>query len=55
MKKIIEINIHGGADIFKHIADTLLPYHTKAVGSYCLLWRERLQNHALEYDTPAIN
>ena len=37
MKKIIEINMPGGGDIFKHIADTLLPYHTKAVGSYLFI------------------
>ena len=37
MKKIIEINIPGGSSIFKHLADTLLPYHTKAVGSYLFI------------------
>jgi len=37
MKKIIEINIPGGSNIFKHLADTLLPYHTKAVGSYLFI------------------
>ena len=37
MKKIIEINIPGGSSIFKHLADTLLPYHTKDVGSYLFI------------------
>lgn len=34
MKKITEIHIPGGSDIFKHLAHALLPYHTKAVGSH---------------------
>ena len=34
MAKIREIHIPGDSYIFKHLADALLPYHTKAVGSY---------------------
>jgi len=37
MKKISEIHIPGGSDIFKHLTRTLLPYHTKAVGSYLFI------------------
>jgi len=37
MVKIREIHIPSDSDIFKHIADALLPYHTKAVGSYLFI------------------
>ena len=37
MKKIREIHIPGGSDIFKHLTRALLPYHTKAVGSYLFI------------------
>jgi len=37
MKKIREIHILGGSDIFKYLTRTLLPYHTKAVGSYLFI------------------
>ena len=37
MVKIREIHIPTDSDIFKHIADALLPYHTKAVGSYLFI------------------
>mgnify|MGYP001563757031 CR=1 FL=1 len=37
MKRIIEINIPGGSNIFKHLTDTLLPYHTEPVGSYLFI------------------
>ena len=37
MKKISEIHIPGGSDIFKHLTRALLPYHTKAVGSYLFI------------------
>lgn len=33
VKKTSEIHILGGSNIFKHLADALLPYHTEAVGS----------------------
>lgn len=37
MKKIREMRISGGSDIFKHLAHALLPYHMKAVGSYLFI------------------
>ncbi|MCX6787280.1 MAG: hypothetical protein NTY93_02005 [Candidatus Kaiserbacteria bacterium] len=37
MTKIREIHIPGGSDVFKHLAHALLPYHTKAVGSYLFI------------------
>ena len=36
-KKIREIHILGGSNIFKHLAQELLPYHTKTVGSYLFI------------------
>lgn len=29
MKKVKEMSLSGGADIFKRLADALLPYHTE--------------------------
>lgn len=37
MTKIRKINIPDGPDIFKHLADALLPYHTGKVGSYLFI------------------
>jgi len=37
MVKISELHIPGGSNIFKHLAHALLPYHTKAVGSYLFI------------------
>ena len=37
MKKISEIHIPGGSDIFKHLAHALLPYHAEAVGSHLFI------------------
>ena len=37
MAKISEIHIPGGSNIFKHLADALIPYHTKAVGSHLFI------------------
>lgn len=37
MKKIKEIHIPGGSDIFKHLAHALLPYHTETVSSYLFI------------------
>ena len=37
MVKIREIHIPSDSNIFKHIADALLSYHTKAVGSYLFI------------------
>lgn len=31
------MHIPGGSDIFKHLAQALLPYHTKAIGSYLFI------------------
>ena len=36
-RKLKEIHILGGSDIFKHLAQALLPYHIKAVGSYVFI------------------
>ena len=35
--KIREIRILGGSDVFKHLAQALFPYHTKATGSYLFI------------------
>ena len=35
MSKVVEVHIPGGSDIFKHLAQVLLPYHTEPAGS-CL-------------------
>jgi hypothetical protein len=37
MPKIKKINIPDGPDIFKHLVNALLPYHTKTVGSYLFI------------------
>jgi len=37
MKKISEMRIPGDSDIFKYLAHALLPYHTKATGSYLFI------------------
>jgi len=44
MAKINKICIPSGPNIFKHLADTLLPYHTKAVGSCLFIMEGTLKN-----------
>jgi len=37
MKKIVKIDISNNSNVFEHLTNALLPYHTKAVGSYLFI------------------